>query len=241
MKSVAALPVTHTQPAAQVTGPPVVLVHGFASSGAADWPADRWSEPLAKAGRETFVVHLPGHAGGPAAESTADVTTGNLVRRLADGLPSSRIDLVGYSLGARLAWDLAATRAVPVRRLVLGGMSPTEPFGMVDLAAARAAVRGGPSPADPLTTAITGMVRDQDADSLLRVVEGLAREPFDPAARVPRVPTLFIAGEDDPMSQGIDRLAALVPHALLQRVPGDHRGALTSEELRTTVFRFLDV
>ncbi|ALG09794.1 alpha/beta fold hydrolase [Kibdelosporangium phytohabitans] len=235
------LPVTHTQPAGPTAGPPVVLVHGFASAGTKDWPAARWAEPLAEAGRETFVVHLPGHQGGPAADDAEDVTTPNVLRRLAASVPSGQVDLVGYSLGARLAWDLAATKALEVRRLVLGGLSPMEPFAMVDLAAARSSVHGGPSPVDPLTAAIAGMVRDQDANSLLNLVEGLARQPFDPAASVPRVPTLLLAGENDQMSQGIERIAALVPDAQLRHVPGDHLGALASDEFRAAVLEFLGV
>ncbi|GLZ42548.1 alpha/beta fold hydrolase [Actinokineospora sp. NBRC 105648] len=241
-----ALPTTRTRPAAEVTGPPVVLVHGFVTGGAVDFPAERWAEPLAAAGREAVVVHLPGHPGGPAVGSADEVGTAHLLRRLAAGIAaegSGEVDVIGYSLGARLAWDLAATGVLPVRRLVLGGLSPMEPFAAVDLAAARAAVRGGPAPADPLTGMITGMVSgpDRDADSLLLVVEGLAREPFDPTARVPQVPTLFLAGLDDPMSQGVDQLVAGVPGARLQRVPGDHFGALAGDELRAAAFEFLGV
>jgi pimeloyl-ACP methyl ester carboxylesterase len=241
MTTAPALPVTHTKPVGEVSGPPVVFVHGFAASGGADWPAERWAGPLAQAGRETYVVHLPGHQDGPPVESVEDVTTRNLLRRLAESLPSGQLDVVGYSLGSRLAWDLAASRALTVRKLVLGGMSPMEPFTMVDLDAARSAVHGGPSPSDPLTAAITGMVAGQDADSLLRLVEGLARQPFDPSAQAPQVPTLLLAGDGDQMSQGIEQVAALVPDGRLERVPGDHRGALASDEFRAAVFQFLGV
>jgi pimeloyl-ACP methyl ester carboxylesterase len=235
------LPVTRTRPAGEVTGPPVVLVHGFASSVTADWPVERWADPLALAGRETLVVHLPGHPGGPYVEEVDDVTTWNVLRRLAEGMPAEQVDLVGYSLGARLAWDLAATRAVAVRRLVLGGLSPVEPFGRVDLAAARSLVQGGQSPVDPLTGAIAGMVTRGRAEELLRLVEGLAREPFEPGARAPQAPTLFLAGADDPMAGGVEQLVARIPHARLQHVPGDHRSALTGAEFRDAVFEFLGV
>ncbi|RKT53733.1 alpha/beta fold hydrolase [Saccharothrix australiensis] len=243
MTSVAPLPVTRTQPTSAVTGPPVVLIHGFAADGATDWPEARWAAPLAAAGREAVVVHLPGHAGGPAVGSADEVATGHLLRRLAEGVGPGEVDVVGYSLGARLAWDLAATGALTVRRLVLGGLSPQEPFGAVDLAAARAAVRGGPRPADPLTGFIAGMVsaEGQDAESLLNLIEGMAREPFDPAARAPEAPTLFLAGREDRMAQGIEGIVARVPGAELRHVPGDHPGALASDELRAAVFAFLGV
>lgn len=56
------LAVERTAPV-RVTGPAVVLVHGFASSGSQDWPPARWAEPPARAGREVYVVDLPGHGG----------------------------------------------------------------------------------------------------------------------------------------------------------------------------------
>lgn len=240
------LPVDHTPSTGAVTGPAIVLLHGFASRAAADWPPGRWAGPLAAAGRETLVVHLPGHGPGPAAASADEVTTGRILRRLAASVATvstGEVDVVGYSLGARLAWDLVRTSPVPVRRLVLGGLSPVEPFGGVDLAAARAFVNGGTPPADPLTGAIAGMCAGpgQDAGSLLNLVEGLAREPFDPAADPPAVPTLFLAGEGDPMAQGIDSVAGRVAGAHVVRVPGDHLGALAGDEFRAAVFDFLGV
>ncbi|CCH29635.1 alpha/beta fold hydrolase [Actinosynnema sp. NPDC047251] len=243
MTSVVALPVTRTRPTAEVTGPPVVLLHGFAATGDSDWPAERWAAPLAAAGREAVVVHLPGHGGGPAVATPDEVTTAHLLQRVAAGVDADEVDVVGYSLGARLAWDLAAGKALRVRRLVLGGLSPMEPFGAVDLAAARAAVHGGPRPTDPLTGIITGMVtgEGQDAESLLRVVEGLAREPFDPASSAPDVPTLFVAGQEDQMAQGIEQIVARVPGARLEHVPGDHFGALTGDEFRAAAFGFLGI
>ncbi|GAA2987658.1 alpha/beta fold hydrolase [Actinokineospora diospyrosa] len=241
MTRVSALPTTVTPPTAEVTGPPVVLIHGFTSSGAVDFPAERWAAPLAAAGRETVVVHLPAHVGGPAVASADEVTTGQVLQRIAEAITAPEVDLVGYSLGARIAWDLAAL--LPVRRLALGGLSPMEPFAAVDLAAARAAAQGGPQPTDMLTGMITSMVTapGQDTESLLNLIEGLAREPFNPAAATPQVPTLFVAGDTDPMSQGVDHLVSLVPNATLQRVPGDHISALAGDDLRAAVFTFLGV
>lgn len=233
-----ALPVTRTLPSGAPAGPPVVLLHGFASSGAEDWPAQRWAGPLAEAGRETFVVHLPGHRDGPAVAAVEDVTTGVVLRRLAAAVPAGEIDVVGYSLGARLAWSLAAEEVLPVRRLVLGGLSGMDPFAALDPATLRVALRTGAAE-DPLTAGIAELVRAGDADSLLRLVEGLGREPFDPAAAVPTVPTLFLAGAADPLAAGIEAVAARLPDARLQQVAGDHQGALASDQLRTAVFGFL--
>ncbi|MFT4306542.1 MAG: hypothetical protein QM604_06600, partial [Microbacterium sp.] len=119
--------------------------------------------------------------------------------------------------------------------------SAVEPFAAVDVEAARAAVAGGPVPADPLTALIADMVRapGNDPVSLLNVVAGFAEEPFDAAATPPTTPVLLVGGDADPMASGIDGLAAILPDARVLRVPGDHLAALRSAGLRQAASRFL--
>ncbi len=222
-----------------VTGPPVLLVHGFASDGHTDWITTGWPAALTAAGREVLVPDLPGHGSSPAPAGSlgAVAITGELTR-LVSGL--SEVDVVGYSLGARLAWELPSQ--APVRRLVLAGVSPFEPFGAVDVPAALAFADGGKAPADPLTGMIAHMITapGRNPAALARCIEDLRAEPFSPVAGAVSVPTRFVAGTDDPISQGIETLAELVPGASLVRVPGDHGGALRGPEFKATVLEFLE-
>nr|WP_236725407.1 alpha/beta fold hydrolase [Amycolatopsis orientalis] len=221
-----------------VSGPPVLLVHGFASDGHTDWITTGWPAALTAAGREVLVPDLPGHGSSPATGGSqgAKAITAEL-SRLVSSL--SEVDVVGYSLGARLAWELPAQ--APVRRLVLAGVSPFEPFGAVDVVAAMAFAEGGKTPADPLTAMIAHMITapGRNPAALARCIEDLRQEPFAPVAGAVTVPTLFVAGVDDPVSQGIETLAGLVPGAGLVRVPGDHGGALRSPEFKAAVLEFL--
>ena len=41
--------------------PPVLLVHGFASSAEHNWRQPGWLDLLADCGRETIAIDLPGH------------------------------------------------------------------------------------------------------------------------------------------------------------------------------------
>lgn len=217
------------------TGRPVVLLHGLASNGAQDFPEAEWTGVLGE--RPLVVVDLPSHGGSP---SLGAVPTTQVLDALADAIGADEVDLVGYSLGARLAWDLARHPSVRVRRLVLGGLAPGEPFAAVDLAMARAALAGGDAPSDPLTGMILHMVTlpgNRPVD-LLDLIDGLAQEPFDPSA-APAVPALLIGGVDDGMAAGIDGLAALHPAARVVRVPGDHLAALHAPEFRSAVADFL--
>ncbi|MFT4306178.1 MAG: alpha/beta fold hydrolase, partial [Microbacterium sp.] len=100
------LHVTRIPAADPVSGPPAVLLHGFASAGTADWPVDALPADLAEAGRDVLVVDLPGH--GAASAVAAPLPVSAVLALLVDLVGDAEVDLVGYSLGARLAWDLAA-------------------------------------------------------------------------------------------------------------------------------------
>ncbi|MFC3275461.1 alpha/beta fold hydrolase [Agromyces mediolanus] len=219
---------------------PVVLLHGFASDGETDFVASGLAEAIAASGREAIVVDLPGHGAGGAIGADEDASTSTVVRAISEALPQSGpVDVVAYSLGARLAWALAAAEP-RVQRLVLGGLSPFEPFAGVDVAALVRAL-DGEAPADPMLGMMATMIAapGRDRDSLPRLIAGLAREPFDPAQDVPAIPVLFVAGADDPMTTGLDRVVEGVARGQLVRVPGDHLGALASPEFRQAVLDFL--
>ncbi|MBL3687546.1 alpha/beta fold hydrolase [Leucobacter zeae] len=231
---------------ALVTGsapPPVVLLHGFASSADEDFLATGWAAAFAGAGRTTIAVDLPGHGGSPGIASAADATTSAIVAAILEAVSQAgatdEFDVVGYSLGARLAWELPAASS-GVRRLVLGGISPFEPFAAItadDLAAALS----GATPQHPISGMMAGMISapGRDTASLARAIAGLGSEPFSPGDGGPQVPTLCVAGSADPMAQGIEGLVDGLPRATLTRVPGDHRGALDSPEFRAAALAFL--
>jgi alpha-beta hydrolase superfamily lysophospholipase len=52
--------------------PPVLLVHGFASSAEHNWRQPGWLDLLADCGRETIAVDLPGHGTAPRPADPAD-------------------------------------------------------------------------------------------------------------------------------------------------------------------------
>lgn len=217
-------------------GRPVVFLHGLASRGAQDWPAGDWDGVLAD--RPRLVIDLPAHGESPA---LGPVATSRVVDALAAKVGEDEVDLVGYSLGARLAWEVAQHPSVTVRRLVLGGVSAGEPFAQLDLVAARAMIDGGEPPRDPLTNMIVHMASSPGnrPGDLIDLIEGLASEPFAPDRGGPQMPVLLIGGVDDPMSAGIDHLAGLLPDARVTRVPGDHVAALHTPDFRSAVQRFL--
>lgn len=234
--------VRHFSPAKR-SGPAVLLLHGFLTSGEQDWPHARWVQPLIDRGREVLVADLPGHGQSRHVASVEQGRTGSIVGALAAALRSlsEPYDVVGYSLGARIAWSLAAQQPKRVRKIALGGLAPYDPFARLDLAAARQMVDSGIEPADQTTAFVTNMIvsSGQDAHALLDFVEGLAAEPFEPGREAPWIPALFLAGLEDTMAGNIAELEPYIPGSRTVRVPGDHRGALSSDAFRTHVLEFV--
>jgi 2-succinyl-6-hydroxy-2,4-cyclohexadiene-1-carboxylate synthase len=100
-------------------GSPVTLLHGFTQSGRS------WREVISMmpAGRRWVVPDLRGHGATrvrPGAPYTMEACTEDLVR-LWDSLGIARSHLVGYSMGGRLALNVAATRPERILSLLTIG------------------------------------------------------------------------------------------------------------------------
>ncbi|RBQ14386.1 alpha/beta hydrolase [Spongiactinospora rosea] len=232
------------EPGPSGDGRVTVLLHGFCSDGDADWVRPGTAAALAAAGHTVIVPDLRGHGASPAPAAPAEAHADALARdvlAVLDQAGAREFDIVGYSLGARLAWEVVRQAAGRAGRVVLGGLSPAEPFTAVDPAALHRAVRTGEQPADPFTGMIAGMVAatGERAAGLAMVVEGLRETPFDPATWAGRTPPVLIAGRDDMMVRGIERIVESTAGAQLVMVPGGHIEALTGADFREAVVKVL--
>ena len=110
----------------------ILLLHGFTGS-AAEWAG---LAPQLAPHRRVVAVDLPGHAGSPVGECSMQQCVADLLATM-DGLGHAKFDVLGYSLGGRVALHLAAAAPGRVRSLILESASP----GLADPAerAARAA------------------------------------------------------------------------------------------------------
>jgi pimeloyl-ACP methyl ester carboxylesterase len=106
------------------SGPPVVLLHGLASSG------DTWRSfalALAAAGRQVIAPDLRGHGRSSHRDAYAFDDFRLDIEALLERLGVVRIDLVGHSLGGRVATRIAQLSSPWIRRLVLEEMRPPLP------------------------------------------------------------------------------------------------------------------
>jgi pimeloyl-ACP methyl ester carboxylesterase len=100
--------------------PPVLLVHGFATSSARTWGETGWIDLLRDAGRKVLAVDLLGHGEAPKPHDPAEYDV--LEERVLDALPDEPVDAVGFSLGARTILVLASSHPERFGRIVVAGV-----------------------------------------------------------------------------------------------------------------------
>ncbi len=247
---------------------PALLVHGFGSSGKANWSATGWLADLRRAGITTVTVDLRGHGlSGKPHESAAyslSIVLSDLRRVLAElpavlgSVPS--IDLIGYSMGGRLVGELAAAAVsgdhrtagaqwaagLPaVRRAVIGGYDGRPMFSHLDpreLAVFTAALAGSPGPDSPgrQLAGIAAATRGNDLTALSALVSGMNDDRTPLPAKAVALPTLVVAGERDAITGDTLRWAEGLPRARHLVLPGrDHISAVTSAVFRSAAVDFL--
>jgi pimeloyl-ACP methyl ester carboxylesterase len=225
------------------TGQALVLLHGYNAAARPTWVNTGIAERLAGAGRRVIMPDLRGHGASVPSDSGAypvDALTTDALA-LISHLDLTDYDLGGYSLGARVVARALTLGATP-RRAVLGGTG-LDPI-------VHAAGRGGDyrrilsnfggwEPGTP-EAQFEGWVRQVGGDpvGLVRVLDTFVDTAEADLARV-EVPTLVIAGDRDTDRGSVDDLAAILPNARLQKIPGDHLSALLSPELTDEIAAFL--
>ena len=249
------------EPATDAGLRPVLLLHGFSSSSKLNWEDTGWLAVLLEAGRRVITVDLPGHGRSGAPEDMDSYAPSRIradllqiafdagARPLRDGDPTSGLDVIGYSLGSRLAWEFGATQHELVHRMVLGGPNTADPLAEFDLVAAQRYLADGTPIADESTAGLLKMAQllpSNNIFSLLSLVEAIKGEPFDPAEAVPRLPMLLVAGDKDGRAASLPALAALGAKAgaMVEQLllPGrTHTNAVTSRAFKQRAISFLAV
>ena len=209
-------------------GPPVVLLHGFATSTERTWREPGWFDLLKDARRRAFGIDLLGH--GEADKPTDPAAYDDLVGPVMARFPESPADVVGYSLGARTALEIAIRHPERVNRLVLAAV------GRNLVATEEQTLEGGA--ATHFESLITTPGNDAEA---LRACISRERRPFtaDELATV-AVPCLVIIGSDD-FAGPPEPLADLLPEATIKVLPGvDHFGLPKQFSFIDAALEFID-
>lgn len=228
-------------------GEPLLLIHGFASNIAANWVDPGWVRTLTQSGRRVIAYDNRGH-GKSEKLYDPDVYGAPLMaedgRRLLDHLGIMRADVLGYSMGARIAAFLTLAHPERVRGLILGGLG----INMV-----RGVVGSGPIAKALEAPRIEDVTNDtarsfrafaeqtkSDLTALAACIRG-PREKITPERLATiAVSTLIAVGSNDVIAGSGAELATLIPGAQFLDIPGrDHMRAVGDATLKQGVLDFL--
>ena len=228
-------------------GEPIVLVHGFGSSKEVNWVQPGWLTTLRGAGRRVIALDNRGHGQSTKLYDPAEYHTTKMaedVRALLDHLGVPRADVMGYSMGARIAAFLALAHPDRVRSVVLGGLGSHLIDG-VGLPESIAEALEAPSLAD-VTDPQGRMFRafaDQtrsDRRALAACIRGSRQVLSREQAASIRTPTLIAVGTKDPIAGSAEGLAAIMPNARALPIPDrDHMLAVGDKVFKAGVLQFL--
>jgi pimeloyl-ACP methyl ester carboxylesterase len=226
-------------------GPPVVLVHGFASEYQLNWVGTRWQETLVNAGYRVVGLDCRGHGSSdkphdPSAYSL-DVMAAD-VRRLLDELHIATTRYVGYSMGARIGLQAVVDFPDRILRAMLGGLGIGG--AVAEAEAIARALRGGESESpSALSFQRFASARPiNDLEALAACMEGLGHSERIDRARLAAIgtPILIVVGERDEIAHDANRLADQIPDARLVTIPGrDHMSAVPARQFKDAALEFL--
>ncbi len=232
---------------AQGPGDPILLIHGFASNHAVNWINTLWTKTLHGAGFRVIALDNRGHGQSeklydPAAYESSIMAED--ARRLLDHLGVERADVMGYSMGARIAAHLALIHPARVRSLLMGGLGLRLvegvglPLGIADAMEA--------SSVDVLTDPMQRMFRafaeqtKSDLKALAACIRGSRQVMSRAEVASITTPTLVAVGTKDPIAGSAQALADLMPNAQALDIPGrDHNLAVGDRVHKQGVLDFL--
>jgi pimeloyl-ACP methyl ester carboxylesterase len=229
-------------------GHPTLLIHGFGSNADVNWTSTSWVRDLKAAGRRVIALDNRGHGkSGKPHESTAyDARImAEDSRRLLDHIGVERVDVIGYSMGARLAANLALAHFERVRRAVFSGLGDAmvRGIGGSDSIAAALLADSPEKVSDPRARAyrIFAEQTKSDREALAACIVG-SRQTLTPA-EVGRIsaPVLVAVGSEDEVAGSAAGLAAMIPGAETFEIPGrDHMKAVGDKRHKVAAIAFLN-
>jgi pimeloyl-ACP methyl ester carboxylesterase len=228
-------------------GEPILLLHGFASNHSVNWVFPQWVKTLSDAGRRVIAFDARGHGQSEKLYRPEDYSIALMAedaRNLLDFLGIEQADVMGYSMGARIAAALALSHPARLRSLVIGGMS--------DKLVSSAGL--GTDIAEAMEAASAADVKDEsakmfrvfaegtrsDLKALAACARGARRKISAAELGALRLPVLVAVGSKDDIAGDPRRLAALIPGAQALSIPDrDHNRSVGDPVFKRGVLAFL--
>jgi pimeloyl-ACP methyl ester carboxylesterase len=228
-------------------GEPIVLIHGFASTKEVNWMQPGWFATLTGAGRRVIALDNRGHGESSKLYEPADYHTGRMagdVRALIGHLRLGRPDVMGYSMGARIAAFLAFEHPELARSLVMGGlgMHLVEGVGLPESIAEALDAPSLADVADPQGRTFRAFAEQTRSDrrALAACIRGSRQVLTREQVRTMGVRTLIAVGSKDNIAGSAVNIAGLMPNARALTIPDrDHMLAVGDKAFKAGVLEFL--
>lgn len=222
--------------------PPVLLLHGLATSAARTWGENGWLDLLADADREVIALDLMGH--GDNVKPHDPEAYEALEQDVVDRLPEGPLDAVGFSLGARTILAIAAQQPGRFRKIVTGGVGKNLFVVDPDRAASiQRGLAGNPDDEDPSSQYFSQLADSPEVDreALSALVRRKKAWPVTPEALAAiTVPVLVCIGDGDWAGPG-DQLVEALPNAALKVLrKADHYSTPKDFNFIDAALSFLD-
>jgi pimeloyl-ACP methyl ester carboxylesterase len=229
-------------------GEPIVLVHGFASTKEVNWVNPGWVRTITGAGRRAIALDNRGHGASsklydPAAYHSAIMAED--VRGLLDHLRIQCADVMGYSMGARIATFLTVNHPVRVGSVVIGGLGNrmVEEVGLPDKVAEALEAPSLADVSDPTGRMFRSFAEQTKSDlkALAACIRGNRQILRRERVASIRVPVLVAVGTEDKVAGSAQKLAALIPGGRALDIPNrDHMLAVGDKVFKAAVLDFLN-
>jgi pimeloyl-ACP methyl ester carboxylesterase len=227
------------------TGRSLILIHGYFTTAYENWIRPGHAAAIAARGYRVIMPDLRGHGLSDRPHDAnaypPDVLTDDALA-LITHLGLEDYDLAGYSLGARTVVRAVARGAQP-KRLVVAGQgldsivtpSQRRTAGFFH----RVLTEPGTFAPDSKEARAERFLKKIDGDpiALLHVAQVSVPTSLEQLAQI-AMPTLVLIGDEDP--RPARDLAAAIPHAQYEEIPGNHTTVVTNRErLGTAIADFL--
>lgn len=211
-------------------GEPVLLLHGFSSSFRRNWFDTSWVGRLTSAGFQVIGLDLRGHGGSARPHDPAQYR-GHLlladILGLLDHLRINRAHLLGFSMGAGLALQMAMEHPDRSLRVVAGGVGDQAIEGHGDKRRLDEIVAALTAPSAAGVATPTGLQfrrfaerGDNDLRALAAFMQGRGWPGYIPRRQCDHEEILLVAAELDEWMRGVSELHVLFPHAQVLEIPG---------------------
>jgi pimeloyl-ACP methyl ester carboxylesterase len=227
---------------------PLLMLHGFSSNRVEGWKRTGWFGACERRGQRALAMDLRGHGESFKPHDPAQYASAILagdVLALMDHLNVEIADLLGFSMGSAVAFQVAKAAPHRVSNLILAGVGGRwlhpEPH---DDHMALAMEADDPADIEDLLSRSFRHFADEQGEDRLALAA---------CSRAPRtalgaddfyaltVPTLVIAGARDELAGDPRELADAIPGARSITVPGcNHFALITHGMAKGAVFDFLD-